>query len=289
MSDGGAGGQSLPGDCPADLRQMVPARAADCPDMPFSVACDWTENAICVWQDAPPKVGFLAQGCYAAPVGKMTNGGVGQTLVNVVDAGVNNDQCPKIAPVPDTSCAMHAGQHCYYPLEDCACGASEGNWQCHENANPTSPPIEVKRLCAPLGIDETKQLSQLSDEEVRAWCDWYADPSGAPRPTVSPQDPPDLARSYASLNTNGAPGDACILELPAELCVKNIRTQPACTATLAELDDCVETIRAMGGGGFVEYWVGHGCAPLMANPTCSRVIAQPINPEHPTQCEVPLQ
>jgi len=146
---------------------------------------------------------------------------------------VNNQDCPKQAPEPEASCAGHVGEHCYYPLEDCACATAGGNWKCNANPKPDSPPMEVTRPS------------------------WYSTPGVA----------------------------ACILDLPAELCVKNVRSRPDCTATVGELDDCVETILAAGFSG----WVGHGCAPLMSNPTCQNVIAQPISKDNPTQCETPLE
>ena len=66
---------------------------------------------------------------------------------------------------------------------------------------------------------------------------------------------------------------ACPAQAQFESLVDYLRLRPGCTATLGQLDDCVETIRA-GGGGVV----GHGCGPLLANPTCKNVIVQPWTP-----------
>ena len=280
----GTGGSALPPGCPADLRQTVPQPQPDCPASPpgsNGSACTWTENGICVWQDGPTSAGFSAVGCYASLTGTST---YGLSQGNLGPIGVDNDQCPRVAPSPSSSCVGHTGQDCYYPLEGCSC-ATGGDWSCTPNFKPASPPLEVKRLCPPAGVDETEEIKDLSDDEALAWCNWYADPSGAPRPAVAPGDSPDEARSYGSI-WSSVGVKACVADLPAELCVKNLRTQP-CTATLGELDDCIESMRAMG---FTPPgWVGRGCAPLMANPSCPRVIAQPVlDATVGGECGVPL-
>jgi hypothetical protein len=265
--------------------QFLPPLSANCPDVPADGACDVTENAICVWQDKTRdkltgelNAGFTALGCYAWITGKEWYGVVGAGTTG----GVNADQCPHQPPDTGSSCAGHEGQICYYPLGSSSCAVSGGNWAFSASAKVDSPPREIERLCPPVGIDETKQVKDLSDAEVDAWCNWYGDPSGTPRPAVSPNDRPGFANDYVSIYLSMASSvGVCIDELPAALCAKNLRTQP-CTATLAQLDDCIETARA----GFAPGWVGHGCAPLIANPTCPGVIAQKLPQGYPG-CSVP--
>jgi hypothetical protein len=55
-------------------------------------------------------------------------------------------------------------------------------------------------------------------------------------------------------------------------------------ATPGQLDDCVESIRAWPGGA----WVGHGCGPLLSNPTCARLIVQEVPSGSPADCKVPV-
>jgi hypothetical protein len=99
--------------------------------------------------------------------------------------------------------------------------------------------MPVQRLCPPEGLDESQQLKDLSDEQVEAWCGWYGDPEGEPRPPVTDNDPPDQALSYgARFSAVGA--SACFMELPIAHCKTSMRLRPGCTATLGQLDDCVQ-------------------------------------------------
>lgn len=280
----GAGGD---GACPKTLMEFLPAIEADCPasepapDSP----CDIAENGICVWQTGVKGQGgpgYTVMGCYASLSGK-TWFGAGQGALGEV--GEHPENCPHAQPLAGSSCAGHVGENCYFPIAACSCAAEDGNWECEDNVKPVMVPAEVERLCPPAGIDEAKQLKDLSDAEALAWCNWYADPSGAPRPPITDNDPPGVAKSY-STRYIAVGASACIMDLPVEYCVQSLQLRPDCTATLAELDDCVESIRVAPGG-----WVGHGCAPLLANPTCKNVIAQPWEPPGVgvNLCEIPLE
>lgn len=97
-----------------------------------------------------------------------------------------------------------------------------------------------------------------------------------PRPEVNIQFELEQTDSYATHSINMGI-QTCMPELPAELCVMNLHARPGGTATLGDLNDCVETVRAVRHDG----WVGHGCAPLLAQPTCQGVIVSP-------DCVVPI-
>lgn len=289
---GQAGAGELPDGCPTTLTQRLEPPVPDCPDeLPSDLGapCDIVENGICTWQtgvQGQGSPGFDAYGCYAAISGKTWFGiGVG-TLGEV---GANPQNCPKIAPEAASSCTGHAGENCYYMEAACSCGVGGGDsWSCEPNAKSYSLPAPVQRLCPPQGLDEAKQLKDLSDEELETWCSWYGDPSGEPRPPVTDNDPPDEALSYAThFSTVGV--SVCMMELPVAHCMTNIRLRPDCTATLGELNDCVETIRAIGIGNPGSGWVGHGCGPLLANASCENVIAQVWDPGAGTQCYIPLK
>lgn len=290
-SGGAAGAGSLPAGCPSDLTQRVVAPVPDCPALAPSgdhAPCDIEENGICVWQtgvQGKGSPGYEVFGCYATTTGKQWFGTSQGTLGEV---GENPQNCPHVAPEAGSSCAGHAAEYCYFPSAFCSCADDDAEWSCRANAKPNMPPVEVVRLCPPAGLDESKQIKDLSEQEKLAWCSWYGDPSGRPRPPVTDNDPPGQALSYGTaFNAVGA--SACIMDLPIEYCVMNLGLRPDCTATLAELDDCVETIRATGIGSPGPGWVGHGCGPLLANPTCANVIAQPWDPQSfSTMCAVPL-
>jgi hypothetical protein len=286
-SAGQSGGGSLPDGCAVTLTQRLDPLVPDCPVEPPSgngTPCDIVENGVCTWQtgvQGQGSPGFDAYGCYAAVSGKAWFG-IGVGLPGEI--GEDPQNCPKTQPAAGSTCAGHSGENCYYMEEWCSCGTGGGdNWSCEPNAKSYSLPMPVQRLCPPEGLDESQQLKDLSDEQVEAWCAWYGDPEGEPRPRVTDNDPPDQALSYgARFSAVGA--SACFMELPIAHCKTNMRLRPGCTATLGQLDDCVETIRAGAGG-----WVGHGCGPLLANPTCKNVIVQAWDPQTQTQCYTPLR
>jgi hypothetical protein len=282
---GQAGAGGLPDWCASTLTEHLEPPVPDCPDeLPSDLGapCDIIENGICTWQSGVKgegSPGFDAYGCYAAVSGKAW---FGISVGTSGEVGENPQNCPKIQPAAGSSCAGHSGENCYYMEESCSCGTGGGDsWSCEPNAKSYSLPLPVQRLCPPQGLDEAKQLKDLTDEEVEAWCGWYGDPSGEPRPPVTDNDPPDEALSYPT-RFSAVGASACMMELPIAHCITNIRLRPDCTATVGELDDCIETLRVLG-------IVGHGCGPLLANPTCENVIAQAWDPQLETQCYVPLK
>lgn len=278
----GSGGRPATG-C-TTFGQPLPPVAVECPDaVPGDGdACDVAENGICVWQTGivgQGNVGYEIRGCYSAPGGKEWYG-VGQG--NLGPVGVNPQHCPKALPEAGSSCSGHDGENCYFPEAACACGGGNPNWQCSENAKPNLVPRPVERLCVPEGLDEAKAIKDLSNDEIATWCTWYG--GSGPRPPLSGVDQPGYATSYGSAYGHIG-GKVCMMDLPHELCVKNMQLYPSCTATLEQLDDCVESIRAWAGNA----WVGHGCGPLLSNTSCAGLIVQPLAENSvPSDCKVPV-
>lgn len=273
-------------DCATDLKQALPRPEVDCPAQMVNdeTPCDIPENAGCVWQlpnVEDQTIGYGIASCYATLTGKRWrnyafSGGPGPL-------GVNGENCPDWFPVAGSSCAGHAGEICYYPALSCSCAVDGASWSCEVDPGTEGGPayvglpVEVKRLCPPDGIDESKQVRELSEAEIVAWCNWHGDPSGAPRPEVIGDD--RGTDGYATYGFNIG-YDVCLPEIPVELCVHNFHAVRQCTATLGDLDDCVETIRG-GGQNDRPAWVGHGCAPLLANPSCAGLVVS-------SDCVLPL-
>lgn len=278
-----------PDGCPKTLSQFLPKVVADCPDTapPNGAACQIAENGSCVWQDGVPGQGgpgYTVMGCYATLAGNVWYGASQGQLGEI---GKNPQHCPHAQPDAGSSCSEHAGEHCYFPDAACSCAADDAKWACIRNLRPVLVPAVVQRLCPPDGLDESKLLKDLTDAEVSTWCKWYGDPSGSPRPPVTDNDPPGMALSYSAIFIQlGA--NACLKDLPQVYCEKSLRLRPDCTATLEQLDDCVESIRAVSIG--TPGWVGHGCAPLFGNVTCKNVVVQSFDPEAGFHdCKVPLE
>lgn len=282
----GSGGEAAVG-CPSALDQFLPPVEVTCPDeLPDEGApCDVPENSICIFQTGivgEGNVGYEVRGCYSSSDGNRWYG-AGQG--NFGPVGVDPQHCPHTSPQAGTSCDGHAGEYCYYPDAACNCASDGDDWVCEANVKPNRVPAPVERLCAPNGLDEAKPIEDLSSEEVTAWCRWYA--GGGPRPPLSGIDTPGWADHYAtSFGHIGA--EVCIMDLPLTLCEKNIAAHPGCTATLEQLDDCMESVRAWPGDR--PAWVGHGCGPFVSNQSCRGLIVQvlPDNAQ-PTDCKVAVE
>ena len=245
------------------------------------------ENGICVWQtslESGKHQGYYAAGCYQWLQGKVW-WGVTHTQNEAFHA--EDAECPTHAPMLGDSCSTQNLKVCLYPSLYCECRQNpKGLWLCTDGLSGTvSPPIAIHRQCVPQGIDETKRIKDLTTAEASAWCEWgnhYSHQgqsylfAGAKR--QFPTDV-DLALCVGSLSV----GD----------CAKNLRTQP-CTATLAELDDCVQTVLVDAHDETlkspVSHWVGHGCAPLLNNPTCKGIVVQPWHLDQQfDECVTPLE
>jgi hypothetical protein len=287
----GSGGAAEP-DCPAALDRFLPPVEIECPDaVPESgAACDdVAENGICVWQTGLPQQsslsGYEVRGCYSALGGKKWYG-IAQD--DLGPPGVDPKHCPWAVPEQGSSCVGHANENCYYPEASCTCANQPASWKCTENPKPQRVPASVERLCPPANVDESLQIKDLDGLQIDAWCRWYA--GGGPRPEMNGSDTPGYADAYPAFYGHIG-GEVCIVDLPLDWCMKNIMLFGSeCTATLAQLDDCVESIR--GWANATPAWVGHGCGPLLSNPGCERTIVQklapPDAPGATPPCKVPV-
>jgi hypothetical protein len=118
-------------------------------------------------------------------------------------------------------------------------------------------------LCLPEAIDENKQVNDLSELDASNWCVWQSLILHASFVHTSRQFPAKDAAPQ------------CVPDRSIEECVKNLRSK-RCTATLAQINDCVATLTLFRPNGVWSYWVRHGCAPLLANPSCAGVVVQPL-------------
>jgi len=252
---------------------------------------DQVENSICVWQTNAAVAnmrGYRALGCYGGLKGKIWSG---------IDATVSGGSmlppdasCPRQAPKLGDTCPNRTDvETCIYPTIYCECrDIPSGQWLCTDAlAGKVSPPVEVQRLCIPAYIDETQLVRQMGAKLAPLWCAWNAQLNGATAVPVSSKDSPGVADSYQYQVLSTPELSLCLADLPSQLCVENLAAFGSkCSATIGELDDCVETILAVPTGG----WVGHGCAPLLSNPTCAGVIVQQFTDlGKASQCVVPLE
>jgi hypothetical protein len=257
--------------------------------------CDeQAENSVCVWQIdylATKSRGYRALGCYAGLKGKVWAGGEEQRAepFSALDAN-----CPKQAQVLGAACpnidAQSGVEVCIYPAQYCECSSiSPGQWLCAGSSlgGSFSPPRPVERACAPTYIDETQLVKDMGPKLTALWCAWSEEISGKLAVELSGKDSPGVADSYEYQTFSTPELDLCLADLPSGLCSSNLDSLGRqCTATIGELDDCVETILATKTGG----WVGHGCAPLLANPSCAGVLVQPFTDQgKASKCVVPLQ
>lgn len=116
------------------------------------------------------------------------------------------------------------------------------------------------------------------ERDTLGWC------VAAERPPISGTDPPGFAVYYATSYTD-VNFNACVMDLPVEYRVQNFATRPSCTASVMQLDDCVESVFADPTG-----WVGNGCAPFLTTAGCEGLIVQ-LLPDGggPSDCKVPLE
>jgi len=288
--------------CAAKLNEAAPAVLNACPAAKpeaGSPCDDQAENSICVWQAGDPTGNarsYRALGCYAGLKGKIWLGGDEMQSGRL---GPLDEGCPKQPPVLGATCAtldaMQGVETCVYPADYCECSSiSPGRWLCtNALGGQLSPPKPALRVCAPASFDEAQQVKDMGPNLTAAWCDWLSQLTGK-KIIATGKDSPGVADSYGFQGITTPELKACLPFLPADFCVQNLDSRGAnCTATVAELDDCVETILSVPNGG----WVGHGCAPVLANPTCAGVIVQtlsgdanlPSGSPGAAECIVPLQ
>lgn len=150
------------------------------------------------------------------------------------------------------------------------------------------------------GIDDSKIVATLTDEEASAWCTWYVDafpPGDQPPPEPQPPDPefPGFAIGYQSFDcSNPGPmsvSGICIARPTVEECVVSLQRMP-CNAPLLELNSCVLTMFACSDPSVAQQeqdqWVvGHGCSRLWDFPLCWHTVVQ--MPAQTTGCGIWLE
>lgn len=292
---GGDAGSDF-GECAQDFDLSVysPVATAICPETKPSDGdpCSQVETAACIWQWDPSQhegnSGFETIGCFTSLTGSGQRWWKKDTALpqgTTEPSSADPTLCPLTVPTNGTTCADHAGRVCRYPFLECTCKTGEA-WDCAEpkyNSVFGLLPVPVEPLCPPANVDERQQVKDLSDEEALAWCQWFARPGGRADVPLNPKDPNDVSNFSAAIAYPFDEG-ICLPELPFSICVKNLRTQP-CTATVRELDECLETISVLNGQG----WVGRGCGPLLSNPTCNRIIVQPFDRKKSKCAPVPIE
>src|SRR5439155_1169425 len=91
--------------------------------------------------------------------------------------------CPAVAQNDRTPCDIVENGICFWPDEQgytngCGCYAVSSTtkrWECSSGTGVPGqggPPRELKRLCLPQGLDESREVKSLVDAEARAWCEW---------------------------------------------------------------------------------------------------------------------
>ena len=268
---------------------------ATCPDdlpSPGSPCDTFVENGICTWQlQTDTGHEYVAEGCYAWPGGKFWT--VWRFEVPPSSLVNRYSTCPKTPPRDGSSRITADDVECLYPFSSCktavALESGERIWSCGSPASSPGglPPLAAYRSCFPPDVDESKQVIELNELEAISWCVWSH--SASPRRGKSALF---AANYYQVLGQGPTPATPlCMAALTTADCVNNLRSRP-CTATLAEVDDCVATIELDNLPGDQKYWFGHGCAPLLENPTCTGVVVQPWlidEPDETLQCVPRLQ
>jgi hypothetical protein len=140
------------------------------------------------------------------------------------------------------------------------------------------------------------RISELSDAQAEAWCEWFSNkwcPTGHVTPpedgpiqpdgTVNDDSPTQGGDGYASDYFRGL----CMMHLPIDQCVMNLRLHP-CDASVQLLDDCVDTVL-----GAVTYETSYApCKQLNATPSCSETIVAaypPLTSDQLPTCVLPVQ
>jgi hypothetical protein len=113
------------------------------------------------------------------------------------------------------------------------------------------------------GVDPSKQINELTDDEVRDLCDYFGELQESPERTVDCGDgntitiginPDELQMSI----------DSCVAEIPRD----------TCTATVAEAEMCFETLDTTGLSDaevcaiFMSEDPPAGCDALFNDPNC---------------------
>lgn len=123
-----------------------------------------------------------------------------------------------------------------------------------------------------------RQVRDMTAEEARAWCETYVT-QRYPTPHAEPSPPYDRGPHYPAYSDGYAatycwklvPGGACITQPTIDDCVTNVMHAP-CEATIASLDDCVDSFFNYDGPEDTCNPVGSGCAAFEGAPHCAETV-----------------
>ena len=245
-----------PTGCPATLPQ------GSCAGLPTSISCSYISNhcaiemCSCYHQSTSTDQLWLC----------MSSGSCGMSSL-----------CPDTPPTELSDCTGLIGESCAY-LDHYSfyCG-QDSVWRCNSLPAPPLPTQRTPRPDGPPGIDESKQVQQLTMAEAQAWCEWYIGdwgfmPGQAPPDDHGPcQAMPGYVCDYGPAIQ---PGDSlwyakgCIERTSISACVANLMLRP-CDATVHDLDDCVMTFWDAD-----HHYVGDGCFPYQTHATCNETVVQ---------------
>lgn len=178
--------------------------------------------------------------------------------------------CPHDAqPTNGTSCFGFKGSLCPYPPRMvCSCDPNVSNpdWLCLD-PNPVLPGPTAM-------LDTSKPVSEISDADRQAFCEWFATGQAGPGFPPPADMPPAADGTSGNTGCSYNNGAACRVEyptpLPVNLCKANLALS-TCKAPLSDLIDCAVTV-------FNACLPSpRGCGPYLASPGCPGTIIKPFN------------
>jgi hypothetical protein len=255
---GGRGGESAAS--PATMNRWN-GNGADCPsDAPeIGSECTVADGELCVYEASSVSSRDAGMPGWYACVAK----GATHNVWVMPDAAYwiehNSPTCPAVQPAETEDCVVDSinSSFCHYPGAGCfSCSNSTATWHCVDG-----PPWKLAVL--PDGLDASKRVVDLSEDDRRRWCEWYDCNIVDIRAT--PQVEGDHTVATGCVSAGELFDNGTWAQLPTPLCMGNLRVS-RCEATLQELTDCLST--------FQYGWpIGAGCGRYFATPGCSGTIA----------------
>lgn len=255
----GCNGMLVVEDEPGTESERWLGNAPDCPEhFPDATACSVPEGQICSFSEPDPNnVGYTYQvlcGCFEASSSARE--------WYCYQGQYTTWECPAVEPLTGEPCFGSYGIECNYPERNvCKCSSSSGLWSCEElgRQNLIDPPPSVP---------PERPITELSDEERAAWCDWlmttYNGP-GFPEPSAGAIDENGFTQNRACTLAWDAPCLGMMPWITSADCEANLRLS-TCQAPISELGDCVLTVTD-------SCWPSpHGCARYLERPGCSGTV-----------------
>lgn len=159
--------------CGGDLDLTEPGHnpliGVDCPaELPQTFEACGTEGVICAFprSDANQQSDYSECACREAAEDDLR--------WHCYYTGSHSTSCPEERPTSREECFGSFGLHCSYPERiTCSCSEQSGKWSCEgltrqaHQRPPAAPSAE-------------RPINQLTDDERRSWCDWFAAASAGP-------------------------------------------------------------------------------------------------------------